>query len=212
MNKNDKKSYSRKVDPLKLYLKEIGKYPVLSSKEEKELAKKIEKGNGGLKRKLFHNSLKLVINIVEKYKKKNPNLTEFDLFCEGILALLQAIRLFNWKNNYRFSTFAILLIRMAILKSIKEGKTAFKGVVSKAPPWPDFCNGTIYIDYFDERKNIWVLEEMKELSEKEKEDISFQIKIDIKKNYSEISELISKIMDVSELEAKHELKKILKNK
>jgi RNA polymerase sigma factor (sigma-70 family) len=178
----------------------------------KKNASQTEKGNERLKRKLFYSNLELVSNIVKKHKKENSNLTEFDLFCEGMLALLQAIKLFNWKNNYKFSTLAILLIRKAILKSIKERKTAFKGVVSKAPPWPDFSNETIYIDYFDERKNIWVLEKMREWTEKKKEDIHLQLKIDIKKNYSEISGLISEIMDIPKSEVKQELKKFYKNK
>lgn len=207
---NNKKNISKKYpEEVQKYLKEVGELPVLTIEEEKELAKKIEEGNDEAKRKLFYDNLDSVISIIDKYK--NQNLTEFELICEGTLALIKAVNLFDWQKSYKFSTLAILLIREAILRSIKEGKTVFKGVV-KAPPWPSFHDKSIYIDYFDEGSKRWVLEEMREFTEKEKEELQFQIKIDVKKNTAEIIKLLSKLAHISQSEAKKEIEKFLKEK
>lgn len=91
----------------------------------------------------------------------------------------------------------------------KERKIIFKGIV-KAPP-PSFHYKPT-IGYFDERTKTWVLEEMREVTEKEKEEMQLQIKIDIGKNLPEMIELLSKIEHISKPEAEKELKKIIQEK
>jgi len=104
----------------KEYLKEIEKYSdlTLTPEEEKELAKRIEKGDEEAKKKLVRANLILVVKVAKYYAPRSKKLTMLDLIQEGNLGLFRATELYNWRSNYRFSTFAILAIGMAIHKAL----------------------------------------------------------------------------------------------
>lgn len=107
---------------LQLYLKKIGEYTglVLTLGEEKDLAKRIEKGDEEAKKKLARANLKLVVEIAKYYAPKSKKLTLLDLIYEGNLGLFRATELYDWRSNYSFSTLATLIIRKAILRAIEN--------------------------------------------------------------------------------------------
>jgi RNA polymerase primary sigma factor len=109
-----------KIDSIQMYLKEIGKLPMISAKEEKELAKRIEKGDEEAKRKLAQANLRLVVSIAKKYVGRSPNLTLLDLIQEGNLGLFRAVEKFNWRKGYKFSTYATWWIRQAITRALAD--------------------------------------------------------------------------------------------
>jgi len=109
-----------KIDPVQLYLKEIGKVPFLTAEEEKELAKRIEKGDEEAKKKLARANLRLVVSIAKKYVGKSPNLTLLDLIQEGNLGLFRAVEKFDWRKGYKFSTYATWWIRQAITRALAD--------------------------------------------------------------------------------------------
>jgi RNA polymerase primary sigma factor len=109
-----------KIDSVQMYLKEIGKLPMISAKEEKELAKRIEKGDKEAKKKLAQANLRLVVSIAKKYIGRSPNLTLLDLIQEGNLGLFRAVEKFNWRRGYKFSTYATWWIRQAITRALAD--------------------------------------------------------------------------------------------
>jgi len=109
-----------KIDSIQMYLKEIGKLPMISAKEEKELAKRIEKGDEEAKKKLAQANLRLVVSIAKKYVGRSPNLTLLDLIQEGNLGLFRAVEKFNWRKGYKFSTYATWWIRQAITRALAD--------------------------------------------------------------------------------------------
>ena len=109
-----------KIDPVQLYLKEIGKTAFLTADEEKELAKKIEQGDQEAKKKLAKANLRLVVSIAKKYVGKSPNLTMLDLIQEGNLGLFRAVEKFDWRRGYKFSTYATWWIRQAITRALAD--------------------------------------------------------------------------------------------
>ncbi len=109
-----------KIDSIQMYLKEIGETPLISAKEEKELAKRIEKGDEEAKRKLIQANLKLVVSIAKKYIGRSPNLTFLDLIQEGNLGLFRAVEKFDWRKGYKFSTYATWWIRQAITRALAD--------------------------------------------------------------------------------------------
>jgi len=109
-----------KIDPIQIYLKEIGKSNFLSAKEEKELAKKIEAGDEDAKNKLALANLRLVVSIAKKYVGRSPNLTLLDLIQEGNLGLFKAVKKFDWRKGYKFSTYATWWIRQAITRALAD--------------------------------------------------------------------------------------------
>ena len=109
--KKGKKALVGKIDPIQMYLKEIGKSAFLSAKEEKELAKRIEVGDEEAKNKLALANLRLVVSIAKKYVGRSPNLTMLDLIQEGNLGLFKAVKKFDWRKGYKFSTYATWWIR-----------------------------------------------------------------------------------------------------
>ena len=111
---------SIKLDNVQMYLKEIGKTPFLTAKEEKELAKRIEKGDKEAKEKLIKANLRLVVSIAKKYVGKSPNLTLLDLIQEGNLGLFRAAEKFDWRKGYKFSTYATWWIRQAITRALAD--------------------------------------------------------------------------------------------
>ncbi|HEX3076549.1 MAG TPA: RNA polymerase sigma factor RpoD [Lachnospiraceae bacterium] len=105
-------------DPVKLYLKEIGSYPLLSIAEEIELAKKIEQGDEMAKRMLAESNLRLVVSIAKRYVGRG--LSFLDLIQEGNLGLIKAVDKFDYSKGYKFSTYATWWIRQAITRSIAD--------------------------------------------------------------------------------------------
>ncbi len=113
-----------KIDPIQMYLKEIGQVPFITAKEEKELAKRIENGDGEAKKKLAKANLRLVVSIAKKYVGRSPNLTLLDLIQEGNLGLFRAVEKFDWRKGYKFSTYATWWIRQAITRALADqGRT-----------------------------------------------------------------------------------------
>ncbi|MBZ1345350.1 MAG: sigma-70 family RNA polymerase sigma factor [Candidatus Nealsonbacteria bacterium] len=109
-----------KIDPIQLYLKEIGSYPFISADEEKELSKKIEKGDEEARKKLARANLRLVVSIAKRYIGRSPHLTLLDLIQEGNLGLFRAVEKFDWRRGYKFSTYATWWIRQAINRALAD--------------------------------------------------------------------------------------------
>jgi len=109
-----------KIDPIQLYLKEIGKVAFLTADEEKELSKKIEKGDKEAMNKLMRANLRLVVSIAKRYIGKSPNLTLLDLVQEGNIGLRRAVEKFDWRRGYKFSTYATWWIRQAVTRALAD--------------------------------------------------------------------------------------------
>jgi RNA polymerase primary sigma factor len=109
-----------KLDEVQMYLKEIGQYPPLTAEEEKELAKRIEKGDQEAKKRLVQANLRLVVSIAKKYIGRSPNLSFLDLIQEGNLGLFRAVEKFDWRKGYKFSTYATWWIRQAISRALAD--------------------------------------------------------------------------------------------
>ena len=105
-------------DPVRMYLKEIGKVPLLSPDEEIELAKKIELGDEAAKKKLAEANLRLVVSIAKRYVGRGMQL--LDLIQEGNLGLIKAVEKFDYRKGYKFSTYATWWIRQAITRAIAD--------------------------------------------------------------------------------------------
>jgi RNA polymerase primary sigma factor len=115
---NTSVSESMTDDPVKLYLKEIGKYPLLSSEDEIEIAQRIEEGDEFAKRILAESNLRLVVSIAKKYIGRGMSF--LDLIQEGNLGLMKAVEKFDHKKGFKFSTYATWWIRQAITRSISD--------------------------------------------------------------------------------------------
>ena len=122
LNLSDKKlDYASSVnlnDTVKLYLKEIGKYPLLSAAQEVELAKKMSEGNARAKSKLTEANLRLVVSIAKRYLGRG--LPFLDLIQEGNLGLMKAVDKFDYQKGFKFSTYATWWIRQAITRAIAD--------------------------------------------------------------------------------------------
>ena len=105
-------------DPVRMYFKEIGKVPLLSAEEERELAIRIEQGDEEAKKKLCESNLRLVVSIARRYL--NRGLSFLDLIQEGNLGLIKAVEKFDYTKGYKFSTYATWWIRQAITRSIAD--------------------------------------------------------------------------------------------
>ena len=105
-------------DPVRMYLKEIGKVPLLTAEEEIELAKKMEKGDESAKQKLCEANLRLVVSIAKRYVGRG--MLFLDLIQEGNLGLIKAVDKFDWRKGFKFSTYATWWIRQAITRSIAD--------------------------------------------------------------------------------------------
>jgi len=109
-----------KIDPIQMYLREIGEIPFITAEEEKELSKRIEKGDKEAKNKLARANLRLVVSIAKRYIGRSPNLTLLDLIQEGNLGLFRAVVKFDWRRGYKFSTYATWWIRQAISRALAD--------------------------------------------------------------------------------------------
>ncbi len=107
-------------DSIQIYLKEIGQYPLISSEEEKELAKRIEMGDEEAKSILMKANLRLVVTFAKKYVGRSPNLTLLDLIQEGNLGLFKAVEKYDFSKGFKFSTYACWWIRQGITRALAD--------------------------------------------------------------------------------------------
>ncbi len=105
-------------DPVRMYLKEIGKVPLLSAEEEVDLARRMEEGDPEAKKKLAEANLRLVVSIAKRYVGRG--MLFLDLIQEGNLGLIKAVEKFDYKKGYKFSTYATWWIRQAITRAIAD--------------------------------------------------------------------------------------------
>ena len=117
------KGYSRsdsQYDSIQMYLREIGKYPLLSGQEERDLAKRITEGDSEARNLLARANLRLVVSIAKKYVGRSPDLTLLDLIQEGNLGLFKAVDKFDFTKGFKFSTYATWWIRQAITRALAD--------------------------------------------------------------------------------------------
>lgn len=107
-------------DSIQIYLREIGQYPLIGAKEEKDLAKRILNGEEEAKNLLAKANLRLVVSIAKKYVGRSPDLTLLDLIQEGNLGLFKAVEKFDWTKGFKFSTYATWWIRQAITRALAD--------------------------------------------------------------------------------------------
>jgi len=105
-------------DPVRMYLKEIGRIPLLNFEQEISLAKRVEKGDKEAKRILVNSNLRLVVSIAKKYVGRG--LTLLDLIQEGNQGLIRAVEKYDWRRGYKFSTYATWWIRQSITRAIAD--------------------------------------------------------------------------------------------
>ncbi|MDQ7819644.1 MAG: RNA polymerase sigma factor RpoD [Armatimonadota bacterium] len=105
-------------DPVRMYLKEIGKVPLLTPEQEVDLAQRMEKGDEEAKRRLIEANLRLVVSIAKKYVGRG--MLFLDLIQEGNLGLIRAVEKFDWRKGYKFSTYATWWIRQAITRALAD--------------------------------------------------------------------------------------------
>ena len=105
-------------DPVRMYLREIGRVPLLTYEEEVALAKRVEKSDKKARERLINANLRLVVSIAKKYV--NRGLTLLDLIEEGNIGLMRAVMKYDWRRGYKFSTYATWWIRQAITRAIAD--------------------------------------------------------------------------------------------
>ncbi len=108
-------------DNIQMYLREIGKTPLLTSQEEKELAKRAEVGDPAAREKLIKANLRLVVSIAKRYINRGP-LNISDLIQEGNIGLFRAVEKFDWRKGFKFSTYATWWIRQAITRALRTNQ------------------------------------------------------------------------------------------
>ena len=106
------------TDPVRMYLKEIGKIPLLSAEEELELAKKISEGDESAKKRMVEANLRLVVSVAKHYLGRGMQL--LDLIQEGNMGLLKAVEKFDYTKGYKFSTYATWWIRQSITRAVAD--------------------------------------------------------------------------------------------
>jgi len=107
-------------DSIQMYLREIGKYPLLNTKDERDLAKRVMDGEEEAKNLLARANLRLVVSIAKRYVGRSPDLTLLDLIQEGNLGLFKAVDKFDYTRGYKFSTYATWWIRQAITRALAD--------------------------------------------------------------------------------------------
>lgn len=118
INTEEMVSELRSTDPVRQYLLEISRYPLLTAEEEKELAQRVQNGDTAAAHELSERNLKLVVSVVKKYA--NRGLELMDLIQEGNMGLMKAVEKFNPDLGYRFSTYATWWIRQAASRAIAD--------------------------------------------------------------------------------------------
>ncbi len=117
------KGYGRsdsQYDSIQMYLREIGKYPLLNGEQERSLAKRITEGDSEARNLLARANLRLVVSIAKKYVGRSPDLTLLDLIQEGNLGLFKAVDKFDFTKGFKFSTYATWWIRQAITRALAD--------------------------------------------------------------------------------------------
>jgi RNA polymerase primary sigma factor len=107
-------------DAVQHYLKEIGKTPLLTKEEEKELAKRASFGDESARQKLIKANLRLVVSIAKHYINRSPNLSILDLIQEGNIGLSRAVKKFDYRKGFKFSTYATWWIRQSITRALAD--------------------------------------------------------------------------------------------
>jgi len=107
-------------DAVQMYLKEIGKMPLLNSEGERELAKLVEKNDSAARKKFIQANLRLVVSIAKRYVNRSPNLSILDLIQEGNIGLARAVEKFDYRKGFKFSTYATWWIRQAITRALAD--------------------------------------------------------------------------------------------
>jgi RNA polymerase primary sigma factor len=107
-------------DSIQMYLKEIGKYPLIKAAEERELAKRIAAGDEEARNLLAQANLRLVVSIAKKYSTRSADLTLLDLIQEGNIGLYKAVERFDWEKGFKFSTYATWWIRQSITRALAD--------------------------------------------------------------------------------------------
>ena len=107
-------------DSVQMYLREIGKISLLNGDQEKELARRIEKGDQEARERLAQANLRLVVSIAKRYVGRSPHLTLLDLIQEGNLGLFKAVEKFDYRRGFKFSTYATWWIRQAITRALAD--------------------------------------------------------------------------------------------
>ena len=105
-------------DPVRMYLREIGKVPLLTAEQEVSLARRIERGDMEAKNQLIRANLRLVVSIARRYA--NRGLTLLDLIQEGNLGLIRAVEKFDYRRGFKFSTYATWWIRQAVSRALAD--------------------------------------------------------------------------------------------
>ena len=118
--KKKKEAGEHHPDSIQIYLREIGNIPLLKGEEERDLAKRIEKGDPDAKNKLIQANLRLVVSIAKRYIGRTPNLTLLDLIQEGNIGLFRAAEKFDWHKGFKFSTYATWWIRQATTRALAD--------------------------------------------------------------------------------------------
>jgi RNA polymerase primary sigma factor len=111
-------SYGSTTDALSLFLREVGRHPLLTRAQEVELAKRLERGDLGAKQQMIESNLRLVVSIAKNYR--HQGLPFLDLIQEGTLGLIRAVEKFDWRRGYKFSTYATWWIRQAAARALAE--------------------------------------------------------------------------------------------
>ncbi len=109
---------SHTTDSIKVYLKDIGQFPLLSAEKEKEIAKRVSEGDASAKEELTNSNLRLVVSIAKKYV--NHGLSLQDLIQEGNIGLMRAVEKFDYTKGFRFSTYATWWIKQAMVRAINN--------------------------------------------------------------------------------------------
>ncbi|MEK9168358.1 MAG: sigma-70 family RNA polymerase sigma factor [Patescibacteria group bacterium] len=107
-------------DAVQMYLRGIGKTPLLRGEEERELAKRMEKGDEEARQQLMRANLRLVVSIAKRYIRRTPNLSILDLIQEGNIGLSRAVEKFDYRRGFKFSTYATWWIRQAITRALAD--------------------------------------------------------------------------------------------
>ncbi len=107
-------------DAVQMYLKEIGKTPLLTSQEEKDLAKRAEKADEAARKRLIQANLRLVVSIAKRYVNRSHRLSILDLIQEGNIGLSRAVDKFDYRKGFKFSTYATWWIRQAVTRALAD--------------------------------------------------------------------------------------------